>query len=75
MIERQYDGLASYLLISQVITKESLKDFTDDEIFPIQSISYEDMYKTGAYGTTTIQLKSGAKRRINFEELEAGLSI
>lgn len=33
--EKKY-GYQPYVLISQVITKESLEDFTDDEIFPIE---------------------------------------
>ena len=73
--KKQYDGFAPYLLISQVITKESHEDFRDDELFPILSVSYEDQHRTGAYGTTTLKLKDGTEKKICFEELEANLCL
>ena len=79
---KQYGGAEPYLLISQVITAEipaeDTKDnalgecvFTQEELFPIREIIYEDAMQTGAYGTTTICLKNGEIRRINFEGMEA----
>ena len=62
-------------MISQVITKESHEEFTEDELFPINSIEYEDSAKTGAYGTVTLTLKDGMVRRVNFEELERCLIL
>ena len=35
-------GYGPYLLISQVITKESHEDFTEDELFPVEKISLGD---------------------------------
>ncbi len=72
---KQYGGAESYLLISQVITKESHEDFTDDELFPIASIAYEDTYQVGAYGTTTLHLKDGTIKKVCFEEIESGLML
>lgn len=72
---KQYGGLEPYLLISQVITKESWEDFSEAELFPIERIEYEDGACVGAYGTTTIHLKSGEVRKVNFEGIEAGLSL
>ena len=43
--EKKY-GYQPYVLISQVITKESLEDFTDDEIFPIEKVHYTDTNST-----------------------------
>ena len=68
---KQYGGYEKYLLISQVITKESHEDFTDEEIFPIESIVYEDNAQNGMYGTTTINMKNGDVKKVNFEEIEA----
>ena len=64
-----------YTMISQVITKESHEDFTEEELFPIKEIQYEDSMGTGAYGTVTLLLKDGTVRHVNFEEIEAGLML
>ena len=64
-------------LISQVITAEfPEKDtvdcvFSEDELFPVKEIVYEDTYRTGAYGTVTVHLKNGEEKKINFEGIEA----
>ncbi len=73
--QKQFGGAEQYLLISQVITKENHEDFTDDELFPIREISYEDQNKVGAYGTTTLFLKDGSVREICFDGIEGNLSM
>lgn len=70
-----YDAAQPYVLISQVITKESLEDFTEEEIFPIEKVTYEDRYRTGATGPVRIRLKNGEERVVDFEGLEGRLSI
>ena len=70
--EKKY-GYQPYVLISQVITKESLEDFTDDEIFPIEKVHYTDTKKCGGYGPVTITLKDGTTRTIDFEGIEGQL--
>jgi len=72
---KQYGGHEPYVMISQVLTKESLEDFSEKELFPIQSIRYEDMIGNGVYGDTTIVLKNGTVKTINFEEMEAQLML
>lgn len=73
--KKQYGSSECYTMISQVITKESHEDFTEEELFPVTEIAYEDSTKTGAYGTVTVSLKDGTVRKINFEEIEAGLGL
>lgn len=72
---KQYGGSEPYELISQVITRESLEDFTEEELFPIAAIRYGDAHGVGAFGTTVITLKDGRTFKINFEKLEANLSL
>lgn len=74
-LRKQYGSYEPYVMISQVITKESHEAFTEEELFPIKSIRYEDSTKTGAYGTITVTLKDGTVRYVNFEEIEAGLML
>ena len=73
--KKQYGSYDPYTMISQVITKESHEDFTEEELFPIASVSYEDSTKSGAYGTITVTLKDGTVRNVNFDEIEAKLQI
>lgn len=72
---KQYGSYESYVMISQVITKESHEDFTEDDIFPIESIEYEDAPRSGAYGAITIWMKDGSNRIINFEGIESQLML
>ncbi len=41
-LDRQYDASEDYIFISQVITLDEDREFTDDEIFPIESIELYD---------------------------------
>lgn len=70
--KRQY-GYESYVLISQVITKESLEDFEEEELFPIADVQYTDAEKCGGYGPVTIRLKDGTVRIIDFDGIEGKL--
>lgn len=73
--KKQYGSYEYYTMISQVLTKESHVDFTEAELFPVADICYADSAKTGAYGTVTVTLKDGMVKRVNFEEMEAGLTL
>lgn len=64
-----------YILISQVITKEELTDFTEDELFPIQSVTYTDPQNCGGYGPITIMLKDGSSKVIDYEKMEGQLML
>ena len=75
LYEKQYDGHAPYLLISQVITKTGEGSFTEDDIFPILKIQTSDKAGVGAYGNVTISLKNGTKKRINYDHIEANMSL
>ncbi len=74
-LKKQYGGGESYTMISQVITKESHEDFSEEELFPIASVEYEDKWNNGCYGTVTVTLKNGTVRKVNFEEIEARFSL
>lgn len=71
---KQY-GYENFILISQVITKESHADFSDDELFPIADIKYTDNENCGGYGPVTITLKNGTKKEIDFDEIEGCLQL
>ncbi len=64
-----------YVMVSQVITKESMEAFTDDEIFPVKEIVYEDKEGMGGYGDIRIALKNGIEKIINFDGMEGDLQM
>lgn len=72
--EKQY-GYEPYVLISQVITKESLEDFSQEELFPIASVTYADPEQCGGYGPVTIALKNGETKVVEFEGMEGNLQL
>ena len=63
------------ILISQVITKETLEDFTEDELFPIESVTYTDPQKKGGYGPVQVRLKYVSTRKVDFEGMEGQLML
>lgn len=71
---KQY-GCEQFVLISQVITKESLADFSDDELFPIKEIIYMDKENCGSYGPVTITLNNGAQRVIDYGGIEGQMRL
>ncbi len=75
-LDNMYDASEPYVLISQVITSESEKDFTEDEVFAIKDITFTDIrHQNGAYGPITVKMNSGIERRINFSKIEKHLSL
>ncbi|MCR5278322.1 MAG: DUF2264 domain-containing protein [Lachnospiraceae bacterium] len=70
-----YDAKEPYIMISQVITRTDDKDFTEDELFPVKKITYEDHDSTGAYGPITIELKSGRSVTVDYAGMEGNMSL
>ncbi len=72
---KQYGGAEPCMLISQVLTRESHADFSDDDLFPIRDIIYSDHFKSGGYGDVRIMMRCGAEKRISFEGTEGTLLL
>ena len=73
--KRLYDSSEPYLLVSQVLTKESHEDFTDDELFPVAAIQFSDCMQTGGYGVVTLTMKTGTVHQIDFSDMEGELLL
>ena len=67
--KKQY-GYEPYVLVSQVITKESHQDFTQEELFPIREITYTDQEGCGGYGPVTVRMKDGSVKVVEYEGME-----
>ena len=68
-------GNEPYILISQVITKESLEDFTEEELFPIIQVQYTDPEGCGGYGPVELLMRNGSRRQVCFEGIEGKLML
>ena len=64
-----------YVLLSQVITKESHKDFEMDDIFPIRSVDYSDPEGWGSYGPVVVTMKNARRYIVDFDGLEGNLGL
>ncbi len=73
--KKHYGSYEPYMMISQVLTKESHEDFTEEELFPVQTVEYSDSTQTGAYGPVTLHMKNGSSKVVDFTEIEAGLIL
>lgn len=64
-----------FVMVSQVITRESLEDFTEDEIFSIREILYTDPEGCGGYGPVTLKMKDGRTMTVDYLGIEGNLEI
>lgn len=72
--EKQY-GYEPYILLSQVLTKESLEDFTDEELFPVKEVHYTDPQNCGGYGPVVLELQDGSKKTVDFYGIEGRMML
>lgn len=68
-------GYEKFMLISQVITKETHEDFSEDELFAIDEIIYTDKEKCGGYGPVILKLKNGGEKKIDFNGIEGCMQM
>ena len=64
-----------YFLISQVITKNDLTDFTEEELFPIERIEYTDPQECGGYGPVRLVMRDQSVKTIDFDGIEGKLTL
>ena len=63
------------MLFRSVITKESHEDFSEEELFPLESVEYTDPEGCGGYGPVILRLKDGSVRHVEFEGLEGKMML
>ena len=64
-----------YILVSQVITKNDLEDFTEEELFPVREIGYTDRQRCGGYGPVQLFMRDGRTVTVGFDGIEGRLSL
>lgn len=72
---KHYGGFEPYVLISQIITKESHEDFREEELFPVEEVIYTDPEKCGSFGPVTLRMKDGSVRTVDFDGCEGRLML
>lgn len=72
---KQYGGFEPYVLISQIITKESHEDFTEEELFPVAETIYADPEGCGSYGAVTLRMRDGNVKTVDFEGMEGCMML
>lgn len=75
MKRRKQYGYEPYILISQVLTRESHEDFGEEELFPVKEVVYTDPEGFGGYGRVTVRRKDGSEKIIDFEGIEGKLML
>ncbi len=74
-LKKQYGGCEPCVFLSQVITREDGKEFSKEELFPIERVAYTDPAGCGTYGPIRLWLKDGTERVIDYEGTEGRLSL
>ena len=68
-LRNQYDASEPVIFISQVITRDDDRDFTQAELFPLREILYEDVDKV------TLVLRDGSKKNVDYAGIEGRMSL
>lgn len=71
----QYYQYRDYVLITAMLHKRDNTPWSDEELFPIEQIIYEDKEQCGGYGKIIIRCKNGTETTIDYEGIEGNLKI
>lgn len=72
--EKYYEYLP-YVMVSAVLTKKDNSPWSEEELFPIQSISFADKERCGGYGPVLLKMKDGRTVVVDYEKMEGNLRI
>lgn len=70
----EYYEYRPYMMIYAVLTVEG-RDFTQEELFPIERIGFADAGKCGGTGPVEITLRSGRVLQVDYEGMEGRLRL
>ncbi|MCR5742318.1 MAG: DUF2264 domain-containing protein [Lachnospiraceae bacterium] len=73
-MNKPYGGGENYVYVSQVITRNDDKDFTDEELFPIEYVEFTDG-AGGVFGPVKLIMKDGSVKNIDYEQMEGRLML
>ena len=72
--EKMY-GYEPYVMISAVLSRTDDREWAEDELFPIRTITFTDEEQCGGYGPVTLLMKDGRTVAVDYEGLEGHLMI
>lgn len=70
-----YYEYRDYVLITAILHKRDNTFWSDEELFPIEQITFEDKEQCGGYGKITIKHSNGIETIIDYEGIEGSLKI
>ncbi|SCP97627.1 DUF2264 domain-containing protein [Anaerobium acetethylicum] len=70
-----YYEYRDYVMITALLHKTSMEPWSDEDLFPISRIAFEDREQCGGYGKIVIETRDGQNRTVDFEGLEGRVSI
>ncbi|EET62262.1 hypothetical protein BRYFOR_05926 [Marvinbryantia formatexigens DSM 14469] len=68
-------GYEPFIMVSQVITRESHEDFTEEEIFSVRQLTCADPQGCGGYGPVCVTMVDGSRKTVDFDAMEGRLLI
>lgn len=71
----KYYEYRPYVMISAILTKKDNSEWTAEELFPIESISYTDKEGCGGFGPVIFKMKDGRTVTVDYEGMEGRLTI
>lgn len=72
--EKYYEYLP-YVMISAVLTKKYQSPWSEEDLFPVNKIRFEDQEAFGGFGPVTLEMKDGRVITVDYEGLEGRLCI
>ncbi len=70
-----YYEYRDYVLITAILHKRDNTFWSDEELFPIEQITFKDKEKCGGYGKITVKHSNGIETIIDYEGIEGNLKI
>ena len=71
----KYYEYKDYVLITAMLHKRDNTSWSDEELFPIEQITFEDKEQCGGYGKITISHNDGIETIIDYEGIEGNLKL
>jgi len=70
-----YYEYKDYIMITAMLHKKDSQPWSDEELFPIETITFEDKEQCGGYGKVELKLRKGESFSIDYEGIEGVLKI
>ncbi len=63
------------VMIASVLTRSDDRPWSQEELFPVERVTYTDEDGYGAYGPVTLHMRDGRVMTVDYEGLEGRLCV